>query len=825
MNTTFQLNPKGLLTAIVAVLLSGQALAETAGRVNFVVGDVSAVSTDGSRRTLSRGDLVNSGERLETGKGRLQIRFTDGSFVSLQPNTVFGLDRYTFTKSNPTDGTLLFNFVRGGMRTVSGAIGKVNRANYKVQTPSATIGIRGTGYAATQSPDGRLLLTVSKGMVNLANNFGNSNVPAGQTFQVDSSKAPEKAPAGVSVEARADTPESDGEVKQKGQEKEDSAKEQNQVATQNDDDKAPDLAAGDQASADGNPLFASAIQTTNGVPRLSSFGSLLKGSSETQIYGNVLGLYSDLSPDGKTVGNLLGLIGTAGDIEGKVILATPNGLKSLNFANVQQIGSLSFGEWTNGTAKSVDSYLQSNGLTLSNTQFMPYIVGTTAEKSLGNNLKVSYRLVGNTPVRAGLGVGLPTDTLNKLNIDIDLNFVPLVSVDLALSLAKVNYTAQLINNVLPVSFDNLSGFVLSGVDTNFFATSSNSAICANNKCPVNLSAFLSSTDIGVVYEIQRTGLSTIGGVAALTGTESTVTSQIPALDRLPSRLETQYTAIFSSAKTTLSTPPARNLAAVFDSTTGKLLSAFHTTTQDAELKAIDIYGPEQASNDVAATTKDIGHFQKVLAWGMWSNGAVALGETDDTGAPITHSLGNTNIHYMIGLPTTANTLPRTGAVLYSFVGGTTPQAAFATTQATVNDIGVMNSRSSLAVNFDQATAQLGMSIDGFTKAQSLQSLHLVGATTLNAGSSDLNFNNLTVTATNTGGGALVCTSCTGQAIGSFMGAVTPVGITGASAPQGVGLSYNITGTAQDSTPTGFNVDGVAAFGNPINNPIVTKPAI
>ena len=67
------------------------------------------------------------------------------------------------------DGTLLFNFIRGGMRTVSGAIGKVNRNNYRVQTPVATIGIRGTSYAAEQQPNGRLLLTVSKGMVNISN--------------------------------------------------------------------------------------------------------------------------------------------------------------------------------------------------------------------------------------------------------------------------------------------------------------------------------------------------------------------------------------------------------------------------------------------------------------------------------------------------------------------------------------------------------------------------------------------------------------------------------------------------------------------------------
>ena len=101
MNTRTQLlNPQGLLAALVAMTLSGMAIAETAGRVNFVSGGVVAVSADGSKRTLTRGDFINSGERIETNRGRAQIRFTDGSFLSLQPDTVFGVDNYTFSKAD-----------------------------------------------------------------------------------------------------------------------------------------------------------------------------------------------------------------------------------------------------------------------------------------------------------------------------------------------------------------------------------------------------------------------------------------------------------------------------------------------------------------------------------------------------------------------------------------------------------------------------------------------------------------------------------------------------------------------------------------------------
>lgn len=806
------LSGKGLLATFVGLLLTGQVLAETAGRVNFVVGEVSAISSDGNRRVLGRGDLVNSGERLETGKGRLQIRFTDGSFISLQPNTVFGLDNYAFNKAKPNDGTLLFNFIRGGMRTVSGAIGKVNRNNYRVQTPVATIGIRGTSYAAEQQPNGRLLLTVSKGMVNISNDFGSGNVSTGQTFQTTKDKAPESAPEGVSVSARASAPESQEQQKEK-------VEETASNASSNDDTK-PDIGSGDQVSSDGNPLFEIYIQTTDGIPRLSSFGSLLKGTSGVSIYPNVLAAYDSVSENGLEVGNLTRLISTneTGDVaSGKLILNTRNGLKSLNFANVKQFGSLSLGEWTDGTAASVDPYLHEGSLTLTKTQFIPYIVGVTAEKNLGNNAKVSYVLAGNTPVRAGSGVNLATDKLTKLNIDIDLNLIPLVSIDMGLTLANVGYSAKLTDKQIDVSFDKkLSGFIFSGTNDQFFAQSTDSS-CANNQCPVNLSAFFSSSDLGVVYEIERLNKTTIGGVAALSGTESTVTSTIPSATRLDSSLSGVYSAFFST-NTQLAISQQTQLAAVFDSSTAKLLSTFHVS----ELAVTDEYAPIKTLSSNAATSSDVGHFAKVLSWGAWSNGAVVLGLTPDQASNTQALTGNSNIHYLIGLPTAASAIPQTGSVTYSLVGGTNPKAIFGTlgaggTVISAADTGSINANSNLVVDFARANASLNLGIDGLTKAGVLSGISLTGSTALTG--SDLSFNSLSVSAITSNGTALGCNGCTGSATGSFFGVVNPIGTSGVSAPQAVGLTYNVSGTVQaGQTPTSVGINGAAAFGNAIVTP-------
>lgn len=175
------LSGKGLLAASIA-LMSTSALAETAGRVSFVTGDVTATSANGTTRALRRGDTINGGDKISTRAGRLQIRFTDGGFVSLQPNSVFGVDEYLYANRKPEESSLFFSLLQGGMRTITGAIGKVNKQSYKVRTPVATIGIRGTGYRARLDENGTLLVSVGTGFVNVSNSAGDITAGAGQNI-------------------------------------------------------------------------------------------------------------------------------------------------------------------------------------------------------------------------------------------------------------------------------------------------------------------------------------------------------------------------------------------------------------------------------------------------------------------------------------------------------------------------------------------------------------------------------------------------------------------------------------------------------------------
>ena len=85
-----------------AACWTNPALAAPAARVEFVVGKVVALDTQGRERVLARGATVGEGDTVDTGPGRAQLRFTDGAYVSLQPRSKFRIDAYRF--EGRTDG-------------------------------------------------------------------------------------------------------------------------------------------------------------------------------------------------------------------------------------------------------------------------------------------------------------------------------------------------------------------------------------------------------------------------------------------------------------------------------------------------------------------------------------------------------------------------------------------------------------------------------------------------------------------------------------------------------------------------------------------------
>jgi len=169
-----------LLASIAAFPVMAQSA--PAARIDFAIGDVAAVNKAGLSRPLAKGAQVEQGETINTNNGRAQLRFTDGAYVSLQPQSKFRIDQYRFEGKQDGSERTFLSLLKGGLRTITGVVGRTNKKNYQVSTTVATIGIRGTEY--TIQYGGSISGTVGEGEIVVCNSAGCQTVNTGGTFYV-----------------------------------------------------------------------------------------------------------------------------------------------------------------------------------------------------------------------------------------------------------------------------------------------------------------------------------------------------------------------------------------------------------------------------------------------------------------------------------------------------------------------------------------------------------------------------------------------------------------------------------------------------------------
>lgn len=199
----------GLVLLCALILWSVQVRAEIAANVHFVGGMVTATAGGQSERELTKGDDIYDVDEVNTAyNGRVQMRFTDGGLVSLMPDTTFTVEEYLLGAGDGEDGALIFGLLRGGLRTVTGAIGKTKHDNYQLKTPVGTLGIRGTEFIVVIGPPGTLRVHVGRGKVVITNEYGSLEVPEGMNAVVTLGSAPmlsEEAPVFLAISPIGDS--------------------------------------------------------------------------------------------------------------------------------------------------------------------------------------------------------------------------------------------------------------------------------------------------------------------------------------------------------------------------------------------------------------------------------------------------------------------------------------------------------------------------------------------------------------------------------------------------------------------------------------------
>jgi hypothetical protein len=177
------------------------AAAQTAGKVLLAVGDVTAVRGSEKIR-LAAGATVITGDSVVTGaESYAQIRFSDDALVALKPDTEFRIERFNFDGKQDGSEVAIFRLVRGGFRTLTGQIGKLNRDQYQLLTTQATIGIRGTHYQVQICAVGQcknrggdaaagMYGGTYEGGVVVSNGYGGGEFGADEFFYVPDGQAP-----------------------------------------------------------------------------------------------------------------------------------------------------------------------------------------------------------------------------------------------------------------------------------------------------------------------------------------------------------------------------------------------------------------------------------------------------------------------------------------------------------------------------------------------------------------------------------------------------------------------------------------------------------
>lgn len=219
------------LIGLVFFLIAGLSLAEGVGSITHLSGVLQVRHADGTSKLLSVKSDVLQGDTLQTEQDTFaRIKFVDNGEIVLRPNTTFKVETYTYSEASKDEDSIVVSLLRGGLRSVTGLLGKRNPDKFKMETTVATIGIRGTHFGALLcNNDCSNILTVSgkaldnglhtdtaQGSTVISNAQGIIEVPAGSfSYTFDANTPPMLVPPAQGIQVTM--PPSISNNKDKGQ--------------------------------------------------------------------------------------------------------------------------------------------------------------------------------------------------------------------------------------------------------------------------------------------------------------------------------------------------------------------------------------------------------------------------------------------------------------------------------------------------------------------------------------------------------------------------------------------------------------------------------
>jgi len=219
------------LLGLLLLLATGLSHAEGVGVITHLSGVLQVKHADGSSKLLAIKSDVQQGDTLQTEKDTFaRIKFIDNGEIVLRPETTFKVETYAYSELGKDQDNVVVSLLRGGLRSVTGLLGKRNPNRYKMDTPVATIGIRGTHFGALlcnndcsniptisgKAPDNGLHTDTAQGSTIISNAKGTIEIPAGSfSYTADAGSPPKLVPPSQGVQVTM--PQSISSNKDKGQ--------------------------------------------------------------------------------------------------------------------------------------------------------------------------------------------------------------------------------------------------------------------------------------------------------------------------------------------------------------------------------------------------------------------------------------------------------------------------------------------------------------------------------------------------------------------------------------------------------------------------------
>lgn len=166
-----------VLLALMALFFTDMLLA--AAVVTSTTGTAQVQTGTAAARPLRQGDEVNQGDSVFTGAASsLVLKFDDGQIAALTSNSRMTISAYQYNPQAGT-GSVLLSLLNGGMRAITGLIGRRSPNQVAYRAGTATIGIRGTDVIIATA-GGDVVVTVTEGAISFTFAGQTITIPAGQ---------------------------------------------------------------------------------------------------------------------------------------------------------------------------------------------------------------------------------------------------------------------------------------------------------------------------------------------------------------------------------------------------------------------------------------------------------------------------------------------------------------------------------------------------------------------------------------------------------------------------------------------------------------------